>query len=109
MYTTMHLKKTLLASLIASSVVALAAAPSLVWAQTSTATLRGSGPANTDVTARNVATGAVRRTRTAADGSYAIVGLPPGTYQIDAGPGTARTVTLTVASTSTLNLTPPAA
>ena len=109
MNTTMRLKKTLLASLIASSVVALAAAPSLVWAQTSTAALRGSGPANTDVTARNVATGAVRRTRTAADGSYAMVGLPPGTYQIDAGPGTERTVTLTVASTSTLNLAQPAA
>jgi len=34
----------------------------------------------------------------------ALVGLPPGTYQVDAGPGTQRTVTLTVASTATLDL-----
>ena len=32
-----------------------------------------------------------------------LVGLPPGTYQVDAGPGTERTVTLIVSSTSTLN------
>jgi outer membrane receptor protein involved in Fe transport len=109
MNTTMRLKKRLLASLIAGSAVALAAAPDLLWAQTANATLRGTGPANAQVTARNVATGSVRRTRTGADGSYAMPGLPPGTYQVDAGPGTERTVTLTVASTATLNLAQQAA
>ncbi len=32
-----------------------------------------------------------------------MVGLPPGTYQVDAGPGTEKTVTLTVASTANLD------
>ncbi|WP_236585335.1 TonB-dependent receptor [Dyella sp. EPa41] len=77
--------------------------PILSSAQTSDATLRGKGPADTDVVAKNVATGSVRRTHTDKDGSYALVGLSPGTYQVDAGPGTERTVTLQVASVATLN------
>lgn len=104
---TLRLNKRLLASLAAGSALALAAVPPLS-AQTANATLRGTGPANVQVTARNVATGSVRRARTGADGGYAMPGLPPGTYQVDAGPGTERTVTLTVASTATLNLPPPA-
>ena len=80
--------------------------PAMSWAQSSDATIRGQGPADVDVVAKNTATGATRRTHTDKGGSYALVGLPPGTYQVDAGPGTARTVTVTVASVFTLNLTP---
>ena len=98
------LKKKLLAAMIASAVVATSALPTLAWAQTADANLRGKAPANSEITARNVATGAVRRTKASAEGAYSLVGLPPGTYQVDAGAGTARTVTLTVASTATLDL-----
>ncbi|MEP6939875.1 MAG: carboxypeptidase-like regulatory domain-containing protein, partial [Rudaea sp.] len=73
------------------------------WAQSSDATLRGKAAPDLQVTAKNVATGAVRHTNTGADGSYTLVGLTPGTYQVDAGPGTERTVTLTVASTAQLD------
>ena len=75
------------------------------WAQSADATLRGKAPASTAVTAKNVATGATRRTQSSADGYYTLAGLPPGTYRVDAGPGTETTVTLTVASTATLDLT----
>ena len=99
----------MLASVIAASVISCTALPTMVWAQSSDATLRGKGPADTDVTVKNVDTGSVRQGRTGKDGSYAIVGLRPGTYQVDAGPGTQKTVTLTVASTATLNLEAAAA
>ncbi|MFC5527658.1 TonB-dependent receptor domain-containing protein [Rhodanobacter ginsengisoli] len=104
MKTSLHLRKKLLASVIGASVVAIAVAPTVSWAQTANATLRGRAPVNTAVTARNIATGVTRRTTSSADGSYALVGLPPGTYRIDAGPGTEKIVTLTVASTATLDL-----
>ncbi|MGQ0836721.1 MAG: TonB-dependent receptor [Gammaproteobacteria bacterium] len=76
------------------------------WAQTSDATLRGTAGANSEITAKNIATGATRRTKAGADGTYTLVGLQPGTYRIDAGPGTERVVTLTVASTAILHLVP---
>jgi len=95
--------KRLLAASIAIS-IASAWMPMVAQAQTSDATLRGKGPADTDVVVKNVATGSVRRTHTGTDGSYALVGLSPGTYQVDAGPGTQRTVTVTVGSVATLNL-----
>src|SRR5688500_5595518 len=81
------------------------------FGQSSNANLRGyvatdAGPeANTEVVATNLATGAVRRTRTGADGSYVLVGLPPGTYTVAAG-GNTGTVTLSVASNATLDLQP---
>jgi outer membrane receptor protein involved in Fe transport len=90
-------------TLLAAAVAAALAAPTAGWTQSADATLRGTATANADVTAKNLATGAVRRTKAAADGIYVLVGLPPGTYRVDAGPGTEKTVTLSVASTSTLN------
>ena len=98
-------RKKLLASLITASVAAIATAPMSVWAQSADANLRGKAPANSEVTAKNVATGLTRKTSVSADGSYGLIGLPPGTYQVDAGPGTQQTVTLSVASTATLDLT----
>jgi outer membrane receptor protein involved in Fe transport len=91
-------------SLIGTAIAAVLAVPSVSWSQSADATLRGSAPADTEITAKNVATGTTRRTRAGADGSYTLAGLPPGTYRVDAGPGTETVVTLTVASTATLDL-----
>src|SRR3954452_6016393 len=93
-----RLRKRLLASLITAAVATSAAGPTISWAQSSDAQLRGKAAPNAEVTAKNLATGAVRRTKAADDGSYALVGLPPGSYTVDAGPGTERAVTLSVAS-----------
>jgi len=109
MKTSMHFKKNLLAGLIGASIMSLGVAPSFVMAASSDANLRGHAPPNTLVTAKNVDTGATRVTKANSAGSYALVGLPPGTYAVDAGPGTAQTVTLSVASTATLNLAAAAA
>ena len=100
----LHFKKKLLVSLIGASLATIAIAPTASWAQTADANLRGKAAASSTITARNVATGATRRTKADTDGRYTLVGLPPGTYQVDAGPGTEHTVTLTVASTATLDL-----
>jgi outer membrane receptor protein involved in Fe transport len=91
-------------SLVAAAVAAALAVPTVSWTQTADATLRGNAAANSEITAKNVATGITRRTKAGADGSYTLLGLPPGTYRVDAGPGTETTVTLTVASTATLDL-----
>ena len=74
------------------------------WAQTAAASLRGKAPADSQVVARNVATGLTRRTKAGADGLYSLVGLPPGTYEVNAGAGTETTAILSVASTTTLDL-----
>ena len=103
MKTSTHFKKNLLAGLIGASIVSLAAMPGTSFAQSAYATLRGKAPPDTQITATNPATGSARQTLSASDGSYTLTGLQPGTWQIDAGPGTQKTVTLTVASTSTLN------
>lgn len=73
------------------------------FAQSSNATLRGKAPAGAQVTATNTATGATRKVSANADGSYALVGLPPGTYRVEAG-GNAQTVTLAVATSVSLDL-----
>lgn len=98
-------KPSLLAGALATCLVVATPA----FAQSTGATLRGQvtsqagAEAGTTVTATNVATGATRRVQTGTNGSYSLVGLPPGTYRVDAG-GASQTVTLTVASTATLNL-----
>ena len=85
--------------------VALALASSgEVRAQGAGATLEGSAPAGSEVTVRNTATGLVRRTKVGDDGNYAVAGLPAGTYSVGAGPGTEQIVTLSVASTLSLDL-----
>src|SRR3984957_5201449 len=102
-------KKTLLAAAIGAALATGAGMPTTVWAQTADATLRGRAAANTEVVAKNIATGVTRRTKAGADGSYYLPGLQPGTYRVDAGPGTDTTVNLTVDSTATLDLTPATA
>jgi outer membrane receptor protein involved in Fe transport len=92
-------------SILGAAIASVLASPGIVWAQSADATLRGTAPASADVTVRNVATGATRRAKAGPGGNYVIAGLPPGTYRVDAGPGTETTVTLSVASTATLDLT----
>jgi outer membrane receptor protein involved in Fe transport len=99
-------ERTLLASAVASCLMLGTPA---AFGQSAGSNLRGqvradaAPAANTEVVATNVATGAVRRTRTSADGTYVLVGLDPGTYRVRAG-GVTEVVTLSVASNSTLNL-----
>ncbi|RUL63029.1 TonB-dependent receptor [Dyella dinghuensis] len=102
-------KKLLLARLIAAAVIATVASPVVSYAQSADANLRGMAAPSSTITATNTATGYTRVTKAGADGTYALVSLPPGTYKVDAGPGTEQTVTLTVASTATLNLAAKAA
>jgi outer membrane receptor protein involved in Fe transport len=75
-----------------------------VYAQSADATLRGAAPANSTVTAKNTATGLTRTAQVGANGRYVLVGLPPGTYRVDAGTGE-QVVELAIASTLELDLT----
>ncbi|ELQ07232.1 TonB-dependent receptor [Xanthomonas translucens] len=72
-------------------------------AQTSTAILRGHAQAGAEVVVTNTATGSVRRTPAGANGNYTVIGLPPGSYTVEAN-GIKRNVTLQVASSSTVDL-----
>jgi outer membrane receptor protein involved in Fe transport len=90
--------------LLGATLASALALPTISWSQTSEATLRGFATPNSEVTARNVATGALRHTTAGSDGGYVLVGLVPGTYRVDAGPGTEQTITLSVASDESLNL-----
>ena len=96
--------KRLYGPLIAGGIASTLALPNVSWSQTADATLRGEAAPNATVTAKNVATGVVRRTTAGGNGSYSLVGLSPGTYKVDAGAGTEHTITLTVASVATLDL-----
>jgi len=101
---TRRLERSLLSCALASC---LAMASPTILAQSAGATLHGQvsgASAGTEVTATNVATGSVRRTRTSSAGSYTLVGLEPGVYTVEAGPGTAQTIRLSVAANSTLDL-----
>lgn len=89
---------------IAATVAAIIAGPQVTWAQTANATLQGTAPANTEIVATNKDTGFSRKTKSGADGTYTLLGLPPGNYVVSAGKGTEQDVVLSVASTSTLDL-----
>jgi outer membrane receptor protein involved in Fe transport len=91
---------------ILASVIATALGTTLAssaYSQSADATLRGKATPGAEVTAKNVATGAVRHTATGSDGTYVLVGLPPGIYKVDAGAGTERVVTVNVATTAVLD------
>ena len=93
----------------AAAVLALSGA---VYAQVSTATLKGqitsTGAAAATVTAVNQDTGAAFRTTTQANGAYSLVGLPPGTYvvrvQADGATRNSDAITLHVGETANLDL-----
>ena len=86
-----------------SAILLSSALPHEAAAQSANANLRGKAPASSEVIATNTDTGLTRRTQVNADGSYVLVGLPPGTYRVSAGPGTEQVVSLSVASTATLD------
>src|SRR5258708_21501549 len=89
-------KKKLYGSVFATALASTAFVPSIVWSQTADATLRGTAAANSQITAKNIATGATRRTTAGARGTYPPAGPPPGTHRVHAGPGTEHTLTLSV-------------
>jgi len=85
---------------VVAMMAAVLAGRNVAWAQSAEATLRGHAQPNATITAKNVATGATRHTTASSDGSYTLAGLPPGSYHVDAGPGTEGDVTLSVSSTA---------
>ena len=86
-----------------SAILLSSALPHGAAAQSANSALRGKAPGGGEVVATNTDTGLTRRTKVNEDGSYVLVGLPPGTYRVSAGTGTERVVTLIVSSTSTLD------
>jgi outer membrane receptor protein involved in Fe transport len=95
--------KTVLATAV-SAILLSSALPHRAAAQSANAALRGKAPGGGEVVATNTDTGLTRRTKVNEDGSYVLVGLPPGTYRVSAGPGTEQVVSLSIASTATLDL-----
>jgi hypothetical protein len=93
-------------SLVAAAVsAALGAGAGVSWAQSAAANVQGSAQPGAEVTAVNVATGLTRTTHADNQGSYALIGLPAGTYRFTTSSGAQQTVTLNVASTVFLDLT----
>jgi outer membrane receptor protein involved in Fe transport len=102
--------RTLLCCALASCLAL--AAPS-VFAQSTAATIRGQVSVDTApatdarVTATNLATGLTRTVQASGNGSYAVAGLPPGTYRIDVAAGgrtSSQTLRVQVGQNATLNL-----
>lgn len=98
-------------TLAAATALLLAGIGWQAHAQVSTATLRGNvtqGPAaaqaGTPVLVVNKDNGTTYRTTTAADGSYVLVGLAPGRYEIRVGTQASEEVTLQVGQTATVDL-----
>ena len=80
-------------------------------AQVSTATVKGTVQAAAQqpragltVTAVNLANGATYRAQTQADGSYTLLGLAPGSYEIRVGSAKSERVTLAVGESASLDL-----
>lgn len=77
-------------------------------AQVSTATIKGTVQgeqrAGLTVVAVNLANGAIYRAQTQADGSYTLLGLAPGGYEIRVGSAKSERVTLAVGETAALDL-----
>ncbi len=96
---------------------ALAVAPSMLMAQTTSATIRGkinapAGQVPTQIVATNVANGFSSKASVNPNGQYTLVGLQPGTYRIDAtgnGANVSRSVSVQVGQALTLNLDAAAA
>jgi len=88
-------------ALLFVSIIFLSAGSALAQAQASTADLsgtvvdpNGAVVAGATVTARNSATGIERTVTTTSDGTYQIIGLPPGEYQITAEAATFKKVVI---------------
>jgi hypothetical protein len=96
---------------------ALAVAPSMLMAQTTSATIRGkinapAGQVPTQVVATNTANGFSSKATVTPAGNYTLVGLQPGTYHIDAsgnGATASRDVSVQVGQSLSLNLDAAAA
>lgn len=80
-------------------------------AQVSTATLKGTVQASGNaqraglsVVAVNLANGVTYRAQTQADGSYTLLGLAPGSYEIRVGNAKTERITLSVGETAALDL-----
>jgi len=99
--------RSLIASFVASALASAACVPSLTWAQDAGATLEGKAEADSEITVKNVDTGLTRHTKAGADGSYAIPGLPPGTYRgllADASDASRENSLIVASDTTTLTL-----
>ena len=77
------------AILVSPLIVALLASPTLLFAQSTAATISGtvldeqkSVLPGATVTLRNLETGQIRAATSDATGNYKIVGLPPGRYEL---------------------------
>jgi hypothetical protein len=93
-------------ALVAAACLALTTG--MLQAQVSTSTIKGTvaaAPANTTVTAVNLANGNTYRTQTQADGSYVLTGLAPGSYEIRVGDRRSESVTVQVGETASVDLT----